>query len=381
MNELHCPHRPPCPGCPELGRVLAEGAAFASLRRFAEEHGLALEQGQAPEELGYRLRARLAVRGRAGSPKLGIFREGSHRVVDIPRCLVHHPSINTAAAALRQAMRELRVAPYADVPHRGLVRYAQMAVERASQRVQVVLVQNSVARAALEPLCARLAELLGPRLHSLFISPNTARGNAILGPRCEHVLGPPALREQLAGASVFFPPDAFGQANLDLYEHIVQRIGTLVPEHARILELYAGTGAIGLSLLSRAAHVTFNELGAGSLAGLRMGLEAVPPALAARADVLPGPAAAAAERVGHADVVIADPPRKGLDPVLLAALAATPPRRFIYLSCGQDSFVSDARALLESGSLRLARLVAYDLFPFTGHVETLACFECTSDQR
>jgi len=345
------------------------------LQRLVAEIGVPLELGEAGEPLGYRVRARLAVRGRAGSPKLGIFQAASHRIADIPHCLVHHPLVNDVAAVLKQAMRELRAPPYADAPHRGLVRYVQAVIERESQRAQLVLVVNSEDRERSAALCARVGELLGARMHGLFVSANAVRGNTILGPTCEWVSGPRAVRERIAGADVFFPPDAFGQSNLDVYERIVQRIGELVPDDARIAELYAGTGAIGLSLLPRAQSVAFNEIGAGSLAGLRMGIDALPPPLAARTAVHAGPVAAHVGLAAAADVVIADPPRKGLDPDLRSVLCAGLPARFIYLSCGLSSFIADTRELLGSGRWTLRRVVAYDLFPFTGHAETLACFE------
>jgi tRNA/tmRNA/rRNA uracil-C5-methylase (TrmA/RlmC/RlmD family) len=354
---------------------LQSSAAFAQLQRFADEIGVPLELAAGGESLGYRVRARLAVRGRANSPKLGIFQAGSHRIVDTPHCLVHHPLVNDVAAVLKQAMRELRVEPYADAPHRGLVRYLQVVIERESQRAQLVLVINSEDQGRSAALCTRLSELLGARLHGLFVSANAVRGNTILGPSCEWVSGPRAVRERVAGADVFFPPDAFGQSNLDAYERIVQRIGELVPDGARIAELYAGTGAIGLSLLPRAQSVAFNEIGGGSLAGLRMGIDALPPPLAARTAVHEGPIATHTGLAAAADVVIADPPRKGLDPELRCALIAAPPARFVYLSCGLSSFIADTRELLGSGRLTLRSVIAYDLFPFTGHVETLACFE------
>jgi 23S rRNA (uracil1939-C5)-methyltransferase len=76
-----------------------------------------------------------------------------------------------------------------------------------------------------------------------------------------------------------------------------------------------------------------------------------------------------------ADVVIADPPRKGLDPALLAQLAAEPPSRFVYVSCGLESLLTDTARLTADGRLRLSRLSAFDLMPYTRHVETLAVFD------
>ncbi len=372
--SLRCPHRPPCPGCPRFGEPLQAGPAYAALARFAAQHGVALQAVPAPEARGYRLRARLALRGRSSSPKLGIFQLGSHRIADIPSCLVHHPLINEVAAVLKQAVRELHVEPYAEGPHRGLLRYAQVAVERATGTAQLVLAANCETVTPLLPLFSRVQALLGTRLNGLFFSANTARTNTILGPRCEKVSGPDALHERIAGAEVFFPPDAFAQGNLALYERIVEQIGQLVPDGAELLELYAGTGAIGLSLLPRARRVRFNELAEGSLRGLRMGIDALSPGLRARALVCAGPVAEQLGLLDGAEVVIADPPRKGLDPALRVALAARPPARVLYLSCGLDSFLADTGVLL-AGRLRLRALFAYELLPFTGHLETLACFE------
>jgi len=73
--------------------------------------------------------------------------------------------------------------------------------------------------------------------------------------------------------------------------------------------------------------------------------------------------------------VIADPPRKGLDRELLEHLGGQPPERFVYVSCGLDSFLEDTARLTSRGTLRLRDLAAFNLMPFTEHVETVACFE------
>jgi tRNA/tmRNA/rRNA uracil-C5-methylase (TrmA/RlmC/RlmD family) len=73
--------------------------------------------------------------------------------------------------------------------------------------------------------------------------------------------------------------------------------------------------------------------------------------------------------------VIADPPRKGLDEPLTDFLRDAPPARFVYVSCGLDSLIQDTARLTSGGKLRLAALTAYNLIPFTEHVETVARFE------
>jgi 23S rRNA (uracil1939-C5)-methyltransferase len=368
-----CPHRPPCPGCPRLGAPGIAPHAFETLRALAADAGLPPPVVVEGEARGHRHRARLAVRGRARSPKVGLFQADSHRIVDVPRCLVHHPLVNDVAAAVRDAVRATDTAPYADAPHRGLLRYVQVVVERATQTAQVVLVGNDTEPASLAPLADALAGRLGARLHSLWWNGNPERTNVILGPHWHRWRGPEAIVETIGGARVVFPPGAFGQTNLPLADRVVAQVQDWVPDDARVLELYAGCGAIGLGLVSRVAAIAFNEVAPASLDGLRRGL-----ALAggpAHATVLPGPAAEHASRAREADVVIVDPPRKGLDPATLDALCAARPARLVVVSCGLEAFVREAEALRVRGRMRLRALVPFALFPWTEHVETVARFE------
>jgi 23S rRNA (uracil1939-C5)-methyltransferase len=324
---------------------------------------------------GFRLRARLAIRGRRGAPKLGMFQLGTHRVVHIPDCSVHHPLVNRVADVVRRSLVDADVPIYAEAAHVGIARYLQVVVERASQRAQVVLVANSPAVEPLAPCLDLIRDRLGDELHSLWFNAQCQRTNAILGPEFRHWCGPESVIEHFGGPAVHYPPGAFGQSNLDMAARIVEHVGTLIPDGARVTEFYAGVGAIGLSMLPRVRHVCMNELSAQSLEGLALGVAGLEPAERARVEIVPGPAGAACAVATGADVVIADPPRKGLDRELLDYLTGQPPQRFIYVSCGLASLVEDAERLTSGGRLRLGSLSAFNLMPFTGHVETVGCFE------
>jgi 23S rRNA (uracil1939-C5)-methyltransferase len=342
------------------------------LRQLCETNGATLHS-EVGARLGFRHRARLAVRGRAGRPKIGIFAEGSHRVVDIPACPIHHPLINEAAQALKACMRELDLTSYSDTAHAGLVRALQVAVERSSQTAQLVLVCNEPAPLAGLPLLELLTRRMGRRVHSAWWNGNTERTNRILGDHFLLQVGPPQLVERIGGARIFFPPAAFGQNNLDLFDRMVARIHAAVPSGSRVVELYAGCGAIGLGLAERCRELVINELNPASLAGLALGIAELPEAAQQRVRVVPGAAELAEAAITQESLVIADPPRKGLEPAVLAALARQAPRRLLYLSCEHTSLLRDAELLLARG-LRLQRATVYDSFPYTEHVETLAEF-------
>jgi tRNA/tmRNA/rRNA uracil-C5-methylase (TrmA/RlmC/RlmD family) len=370
-----CPHRPPCPGCPRFGERGIAPAAQRVLNELARAHGLPEVAVISGQTAGFRHRARLAIRGRLGSPKLGLFEFGSHRVVHIPNCSVHHPLINHVAAVVRRALVDAQVTSYSDIAHLGLARYLQVVVERSSQTAQVVIVANS---ATPEPLAACLSlirEQLGSDLHSLWFNANCERSNTVLGSELHIWCGPASVVESFGGAQVHYPPGAFGQNNLEIAQSIIEHVRCQIPQGARITEFYAGVGAIGLSLLARASDIRMNEVSPHSLHGLELALEQLDSASRARISVVPGPAGAARQAASGAQVVIADPPRKGLDPELTEYLSEQPPERLLYLSCELNSLLRDTIQLTSRGKLRLSALTAFNLLPFTEHVETVARFE------
>ena len=372
---LSCPHRPPCPGCPRFGERGIAPAVRGTLDQLASDHGLPAVSLISGPTTGFRHRARLAIRGRLGSPKLGLFETDSHRVVHIPNCSVQHPLINHVAGVVRRALVDSQITSYSEMPHLGLARYLQVVVERSSQSAQVVIVANSTTPDPLAECLELIRQRLGSDLHSLWFSANCERSNTILGPDVQNWCGPESVAETFGGAAVHYPPGAFGQSNLEMAQSLIEHIRAQIPEDARITEFYAGVGAIGLSLLARARDIRMNEISAHSLRGLELGLEQLSSDSRARISVVPGPAGAARLAASGAQVVIADPPRKGLDPELTDYLSEQPPDCFLYVSCGLDSFLRDAAQLTSRGKLRLSALTAFDLLPYTEHVETVARFE------
>ena len=338
-------------------------------------HGLPPVRVISGESSGFRHRARLAIRGRLGAPKLGLFELGTHHVVHIPHCIVQHPLINHVASVVRKALADAKVTSYSDTAQLGVARYLQVVVERSSQTAQVVLVVNSTTPDAIAPCLELIRERLGSDLHSLWWNSNTEPGNAILGAEFHNWCGPISVVERFGGAAVHYPPGAFGQNNLSVAERIITHLREEIPQGARVTELYAGVGAIGLSVLERTSELRLNEVSPHSLSGLELGLGQLTQADRAKISVIPGSAGVLFSAAEGAQVVIADPPRKGLDPELTQFLSEHPPERFLYVSCGLDAFLEDVKRLTERGSLRLSALTAFNLMPFTDHVETVARFD------
>lgn len=379
---MSCPHRPPCPGCPRFGEETLPPHALQQLTELAEQQGLPGVISLSQAGFASRYRVRLSVRGTRGQWQMGIFEQGSHRLVAIPDCPLHHPSLTQVLEHIAQLAQTCPAEPYQEETHRGIVRALQLAVERKSQTVQVVFVvrdklgPGSFAYHQLLPLLEQLAQ--HPLVHSLWLNAQPERTNTLLGSHFQHVSGPFTLEDRSGELPVFYPPAAFGQASPLLHDQAVQQIHHWIAPGKIVAEFHAGVGSIGLGLCLR-NPVRFNEIGPGSLQGLQLGIESLhrahptlPPEL--HPSVHPGPAEEQLGILQGAHTVIVDPPRKGLSPALLQALAQTSAGQLCYLSCGLDSFLRDAAQLLHA-SWRLRELRAYGYFPYTHHVETLALWE------
>ncbi len=367
MTVADCGHRPPCPGCPRLGEGGLDPELMLGVRELAARLDAPLEPLLEGAGAGHRVRSRLALRGRSGRPLIGLFQKDSHRIVAIPRCPIHHPAVNRAASALRLVLREMKVDFYREQSGRGQFRYAQFVVERTTSRVQLTLVMNDRDRATADRVAGTLVDREPELFQSIWRNENRGTGNAILGPTFDRLRGEDWLTEDFAGARLFFHPGSFGQANLDLAETMVRRVQDAIPAGSALLEYHAGVGAIGLGLLDRLSSYTANEASPHGLAGLRRGLAAA----GSSAAVLEGPAAGQLDALPAADAVICDPPRKGLEPDLLAALAARRPPVLVILHCGFEAAVRDLGALRAAG-LRVERILPVALFPYTRHVELVS---------
>jgi 23S rRNA (uracil1939-C5)-methyltransferase len=164
---------------------------------------------------------------------------------------------------------------------------------------------------------------------------------------------------------------AFFQGNRFLLEPLVQHVMALVDE-GPVIDLYAGGGLFGLSLLAAGTdHVTLIE--GDQVSGADLQSNAEPFRAHAHVERSSVEEFLARHRSATAQTVIVDPPRTGLSRDATAGIVAMKPARLVYVSCDVATLARDARALLDSG-YALSRVTGLDLFPNTAHVETVCVF-------
>jgi 23S rRNA (uracil1939-C5)-methyltransferase len=309
-------------------------------------------------EHGYRLRARLHIRDR----QIGFFREGTHTVCD--------------AGPSGQLREDSLVALRAVVTALG---------RRADDCDAVMLAEDIAARSRvvhLEPRRgATLEDLDGPSLIVDGISGATASA----GRRAFTLAGSPVVTDTASDVLGGDSPMAIGvrwtrhatsffQANRFLAGALLRQVLS-VADGDVVADLYSGVGLYAVALGARGCRVLAVEGDASSGGDLAVNAQA----FADHIDVVQTSveSAVARARPSGLDVVVVDPPRTGLTSDALGGVVAWRPRRLVYVSCDPPTLACDAAVLFGAG-YRLHGLEAFDLFPNTPHVETVAVFDATA---
>jgi 23S rRNA (uracil-5-)-methyltransferase RumA len=371
---------PACPGHGACGGCALQHLAYPAqltFKRRAVERALGRPVDDvvaAPHELGYRNKAKYVI---APGLRLGSYAPGSHRIVDMAGCRVPEPPIDAVARAFVGRLSAARLPAYDERTATGLLRYL---VVRANADGEVLVV---VVAAAVEPRpalrrAARELRMQHPCVRGVVLNLNRATSGTIFGTHDEVLDGKGRLSDRVGEVTLVLSARAFFQINraqtARLYDAVAAAAGAR--RGVRAVDLYCGVGGIALTLARRGARAVGVESLAEAVAdarrsGAASGLD-VDFIHADAAEGLPE----AARRLGGLDVLVVDPPRKGLGPAGRAALRAALPPRVIYVSCDPGSLGEDVNDLVGAG-YRTTAVRPFDLMPGTPHVETVVTLERT----
>ena len=370
-----CPVYPRCGGC--SCRHMKYEASLEAKRLqvqdcFRRIGGIEVD---VPAPLGmenpfaYRNKTSLPAGGTPGAPVLGFYAPRSHAVIPAASCPNAMEPANRIAEAFLAWMREFRIEPYREEAHRGLIRHLVVRVNREGESMVTV-----AANGRALPHADELAALLKPlRVVSLFLNENTARTNVILSDKYHLIYGRETLPDMLCGLKFELSPGAFFQVNPvqteKLYETAL-RFAELSPSD-RLCDVYCGAGTITLMMARHCRSA--------------VGIEIVPAAVEnARANAVRNGLRNAEFHAGKAeellprmvrdglksDVIVVDPPRKGLEPEVIRAIAEAAPERVVYVSCNPATLARDAARFQDTG-YKTMKVQPVDMFCRTSGIETV----------
>ena len=372
-----CPVAKLCGGCDfwhmdyaEETRLKAERVR-QTLNRIGGENLEEMPILAAPTCHGYRNKAQYPVASKKGRAYAGFFRAGTHQVVENARCLILPQETDLVKDTVISYVNQYKVSVYDEQTHKGLLRH--IYVRRGAQSGQILVCL--VAGGRKIPHVPELIEALKriPGFTTLVLAVNTRPGNAVLGEEFLTLYGPGYVEDTLCGLHFRLSPRSFYQVNHHQAQRLYEAAITLagITKNDLVLDLYCGVGTITLAMAKAAGKVIGVEVIEQAVADAkdnarRNGIE--------NAEFFCGDAGKAAlelEAKGiRPDVIVVDPPRKGLNADTIEALHRMAPRRIVYVSCDPATLARDV-ALLKERGYALQKAMAADLFPRCAHVETV----------
>jgi len=319
----------------------------------------------------YRNKMALVVDRRQNPPGLGFYRQRSHDVVAIDRCPVVAPKLDDLLQRLDAARTEPAVG--------ALLRESRHLVARsAAASGEAVLTITSdrrspAAAAAAAQLVAKIPGLSG--VDNSFALPSA---NAIFGSKRQLLAGRTEIDEAIGGVRYRITAGSFFQINAEIVARIFEALQPKLQEVGRLIDLYCGVGTFSLFFARHGWSVIGIEEDARAIAQARTNarlnrLEAYACFKNARVEQAVASAQIAA-LLRDATAVFLDPPRKGSDEATLGAIVRAETPQIWYLSCDAATLARDLKFLVAKG-YRLNAVQPFDMFPQTGHVESLAFLE------
>lgn len=362
-----------CGGCPwqmaslpvqRKARSLSLHALLDPLAPSAAWH-----EGAGPEATtSYRTRALMMTRRIDGRLELGFFAPNTNDLVAVDRCVVQHPDLDRALQHARAILDRSGLSTWDGPDRPGTLRALMLRMDPAVGRGLLTIVASRE-----EPKLLEIAKdlLAIPAIVGVYANINPRDTGPVLGPDTIELGGATHQRMTFGGLALEVGPTAFVQTHHAMAQSLVALVASLLPPKMdQLADLYAGIGVFGLSLKDRAARVTLAESSPDACADARGNTAHLGTRNVA---VVEGDLAHTIDRVmtPAPDAVIVDPPRRGLDPAVLAALCApSPPRRLVYVSCGPRALAKDLAQLTQAG-YAVTDIAPLDMFPHTPHVEVV----------
>lgn len=321
----------------------------------------------------YRNKATIPVQSVKGVLETGFFKRGTHDLIPIEDYYIQEETLDKAILIIRDLLRQYKITAYDETHHTGLIRNIMVRQGHYTQELMVVLVTNGSKLPFEKEIVNAIVEAL-PKTVSIVQNINTKQTNVILGSEQRILFGEDLYHDQLLGKTFKISSKSFFQINTKQTEVLYQQAIEMaeVTSDDVVVDAYCGIGSITLNLAEKAKFVYGVEIVEDAITMAKENaklnhIENVQFEVGEAEKIMP----AWVKEGIEIDVLVVDPPRKGLDPVFIEAAITSKPRRIVYVSCNPISLAKDLRSFIDGG-YRVEKVQPVDMFPQTTHVETVA---------
>ncbi len=387
VTEADCRIIPDCPVFFECGGCQLQHASYQAQLEFKKaiiEESLErigkLEQWPDFEVAGmdfpwyYRNKGQFPVGERDGELITGFYKAGSHDIIEFPECKIQHQPVNRLLDKVLDFFKEHNIKAYDERTDQGTLRHFLIRSGYCTGQLQLtVVVRDSLSADVLNELKGFIDK--EQALVSIYQNINPEKTNRILGAESELIAGQEYIVDYIGRNKYSIYPESFFQVNTvqteKLYEIIVDYLEKLNP--GKIYDAFCGSGAIAIYLADKFENITGIDISLESIQAARVnarlnGIDGstVDFQLGSVEDLLP-------EMLAADDLVIFDPPRKGLPAETVELIKDNGVEYLLYVSCNPTTLARDLKKL--SDSYRIKKMTAVDMFPQTYHVETVCLLE------
>lgn len=372
--------QPPCPYFYSCGGCTLQHLKYSAQLEYKQNHvkncmerigGIDVPAGPtvaSPKEFHYRNKASLPFGMKDGMPVLGLYKHHSHEINSISNCLLQDSIANSAIDVVLEFVRKHNIPVYDETSKTGILRHLLLRVNSKNDLMLGLVVNaNKIdfANEFVEFIRFRL-----PRISTIVLNHNTLNTNVILGTNNSTVFGSGKIDEWILNNKFSLSLNSFFQVNTKQTEYLYKKAFEYAnfSSNDTLLDLYCGVGTIGICAAKYVKSVFGLEIVQAAIgnANENVKLNGIQNAKYVCGDV--------SDLIKHSadcDIVIADPPRGGLNSGAIRAILNLNPKKLVYISCNPSTLARDL-AVFNLNNYSVEALSSFDMFPQTTHVECVA---------
>lgn len=308
-----------------------------------------------------------------GKPVIGVFAKRTHEIIPIKECLIQNKKAEELAKFVLDFISENNISIYNEESQKGLVRHIVTKIGLKTNEIMLILVINGESIAKEKELVSKVKEKF-PEVKTIVKNINRENTNVIMGKENVNIYGDGYIKDKLGDFIFKISPHSFYQVNPVQAEKLYN-IGVeaaKIDKEDTVFDLYCGIGTITLFMSKYAKKVY----------GIEIVEEAIKDANenarinnVDNTEFIAGDVEIVLDRLINKehiipDVVMVDPPRKGLDSKSIENLLKILPKKLVYISCNPATLVRDLSKLEDKYKITMIKPV--DMFPFSKHIECVS---------
>ena len=318
--------------------------------------------------------------GKDGTPVIGVFANRTHEIIPMDKCFIQDERVEEIAKFVYQFAIKNNISIYNEETEKGTLRHIVVKMGKQTEEIMVVLVVNGDKLKYEEKLVEELLNKF-TNVKAIVKNINTKKTNVILGNKNINLYGDGYITDILGDYTFKISPLSFYQVNPvqaeALYNIGVEEAG--ITKKDTVFDLYCGIGTItifmskyakkvyGIEIVEEAIKMAKENAQMNNVQNTEFiagDVEIVLDDLINKKNIIP-------------DIVMIDPPRKGLDNNSIENILKIKPKKLVYISCNPATLVRDLAVFEENYDINKIKPV--DMFPFTSHVECCVLLEIKKD--